>query len=107
MGIRSYPSTATPENKPNMNGFVLTFLTLAVASTSAFFYDPASGVFTLGAMSLNGANALSLTSGTTSVFLTSAGLGAAASAILGAAVVKTALLEGDLDKKEKPQLKLW
>jgi len=86
-----------------MNGFVLTFLTLAVASTSAFFYDPASGVFTLGAMSLNGANALSLTSGTTSVFLTSAGLGAAALAILGAAVVKTALLEGDVrQKREAP-----
>merc|ERR1712012_2653 len=100
--IRSSSSTATPENIPNMNGFVLSFLALAVASASAF-YDPATGVFTLGSMSLNGANALALTSGSTTVFLTSAGIAAAGLAILGAAVVKTALLEGGArSKREAP-----
>merc|ERR1712012_1387081 len=98
--IRSSSSTATPENIPNMNGFVLSFLALAVASASAF-YDPATGVFTLGSMSLNGANALAL--GSTTVFLTSAGIAAAGLAILGAAVVKTALLEGGArSKREAP-----
>merc|ERR1712018_804050 len=101
MGIRSSSSTATPENIPNMNGFVLSFLAL-VASASAF-YNTATGVFTLGSMSLNGANALALTSGSTSVFLTSAGIAAAGLAILGAAVVKTALLEsGARSKREAP-----
>ena len=84
-----------------MNGFVLSFLAL-VASASAF-YNTATGVFTLGSMSLNGANALALTSGSTSVFLTSAGIAAAGLAILGAAVVKTALLEsGARSKREAP-----
>jgi len=64
----------------------------ALASASAFFYDPASGAFTLGAMTLNGGNAVALTSGSTTAFATSAGLAAGALGLLGLAVVKIALL---------------
>ena len=85
-----------------MNGFVTiaTFLAF-VASTSAIFYDPASGVFTLSALSLNGGNALALTSGTTTAFLTSAGIVAGGLGLLGLAVVKSALLAADEAKRSR------
>lgn len=77
-----------------MNGFSTSaVLACAFASASAFFYDPSAGVFTGTALSLNGGNALALSSGTAATaYLTSAGIGVAALAILGAAVVKMALL---------------
>jgi len=77
-----------------MNGFATSaVLACAFASASAFFYEPASGVFTGTALSLNGGNALALSSGAGPVaYLTSAGIGVAALAILGAAIVKVALL---------------
>jgi len=77
-----------------MNGFTLAILACAIATSSAFFYDPATATFTLGALSLNSGASLALTSGTTSVFLTSAGIVAAAVALLGAAAIKVAILEG-------------
>lgn len=84
-----------------MNGFAsLAVFACAVASAAAI-YDPASGVFTLGALSLNGGNALALTSGSTSVFLTSAGLVAGGLALLGAAVVKAAILANLADGRSK------
>jgi len=76
-----------------MNGFAsLAVLSAAVASASAFFYDATGGVFTLGAMTLNGGNSLALTSGATTAFVTSAGLAAGALGLLGLAVVKAALI---------------
>ena len=77
-----------------MNGFATSaVLACAFASASAFFYEPATGVFTGTALSLNGGNALALSSGAGPVaYLTSAGIGVAALAILGAAIVKVALL---------------
>merc|ERR1712025_285538 len=80
--------TGNSREIPIMNGFVTiaTFLAF-VASTSAIFYDPASGVFTLSALSLNGGNALAPTSGTTTAFLTSAGIVAGGLGLLGLAVV--------------------
>ena len=84
-----------------MNGFAsLAVLACAFASASAI-YDPASGVFTLGALSLNGGNALALTSGSTSVFLTSAGLVAGGLALLGVAVVKAAILANLVEGRSK------
>lgn len=77
-----------------MNGFVSsTVLACAFASASAFFYDPSGGVFTGTALSLNGGNALALSSGTGPVaYLTGAGIGLGALAILGIAIAKVALL---------------
>jgi hypothetical protein len=76
-----------------MNGYAsLAVFGLAMTSASAFFYDTTGGVFTLGALSLNSGNALALTSGTTTAFLTSGGLVAAGLGLLGLAVVKIALL---------------
>ncbi len=76
-----------------MNRFAtLAVLGAALSSASAFFYDSASGVFTLGALSLNGGNALAITSGTTTAFLTSAGIAAAGLGLLAAAVVKAAII---------------
>merc|ERR1712223_1617302 len=66
-----------------MNGFTLAILACAIATSSAFFYDPATATFTLGALSLNSGASLALTSGSTTVFLTSAGIVAAAVALLG------------------------
>merc|ERR1712091_390744 len=61
--------------KLKMNGFVSIALLLAlVASAQAFFYDPATGVFSLLANSQTLANGLVLTSGTTTAYLTSAGI---------------------------------
>jgi len=78
-----------------MNGFAtFAVLACAIATSSAFFYDPTTATFTLGALSLNSGNALALTSGSTSIFLTSAGIVAAAVALLGAAAIKAAILEG-------------
>jgi len=76
-------------------------LACAIATSSAFFYDPASATFTLGALSLNSGASLALTSGSTTVFLTSAGIVAAAVALLGAAAIKVAILEGDLGARAK------
>merc|ERR1712025_121314 len=94
--------TGNSREIPIMNGFVTiaTFLAF-VASTSAIFYDPASGVFTLSALSLNGGNALALTSGTTTAFLTSAGIVAGGLGLLGLAVVKSALLAADEAKRSR------
>ena len=80
-----------------MNGFVSsTVLACAFASASAFFYDPSGGVFTGTALSLNGGNALALSSGAGPVaYLTSAGVGVAVLGILGAAILKVALLAGE------------
>merc|ERR1711863_207459 len=88
--------TGNSREIPIMNGFVTiaTFLAF-VASTSAIFYDPASGVFTLSALSLNGGNALALTSGSTTAFLTSAGIVAGGLGLLGLAIVKSAILSGE------------
>jgi hypothetical protein len=75
-----------------MNGFT-TGVVLACAFASAnAIYDAASGVFTLGALSLNAGNSLALTSGATTGFVTSAGLAAGALGLLGAAIVKIAIL---------------
>jgi len=84
-----------------MNGFAFTILACAIASSSAFFYDPATSTFTLGAMSLNSGNALALTSGTTSVFLTSAGIVAGALALVGLAAIKIAILEGGAARSKR------
>ena len=89
-----------------MNGFAsLAVFSCALASTSAFFYDATAGVFTLGAMTVNGGNALALTSGSTTAFLTSAGIAAGALGLLGLAVVKAALLaqaEGARHRRSAP-----
>merc|ERR1711953_1654969 len=67
------------------------------ASASAFFFDPSSRVFTGTALSLNGGNALALSSGTAATaYLTSAGIGVAALGILGLALVK-----------RDPPLRIW
>lgn len=72
------------------------------ASASAFFFDPSSGVFTGTALSLNGGNALALSSGTAATaYLTSAGIGVAALGILGLAVVKMALLAGEEARQKR------
>merc|ERR1712241_997592 len=69
---------------------------------SAFFFDSSSGVFTGTALSLNGGNALALSSGTAATaYLTSAGIGVAALGILGLAVVKMALLAGEEARQKR------
>merc|ERR1712038_105697 len=76
-----------------MNGFAtLAVFAAALASASAIFYVPSTGVFSLTSTSLSGLNSLALTSGTTTAYLTSAGIFAGGLALLGAAVVKAAIL---------------
>lgn len=77
-----------------MNGFVCAILLALVASTSAFFYDPATGVFSLLTNSQTLANGLVLTSGTTTAYLTSAGIAVGGLGLLAIALAKIALLEG-------------
>lgn len=78
-----------------MNGFVCAILLALVASTSAFFYDPATGVFSLLTNSQTLANGLVLTSGTTTAYLTSAGIAVGGLGLLAIALAKIALLEGE------------
>ena len=83
-----------------MNGFVCIALLLAlVASTSAIFYDPATGVFSLLTNSQTLANGLVLTSGTTTAYLTSAGIAVGGLGLLAIALAKIALLEGEARKR--------
>lgn len=83
-----------------MNGFVcLSILLALVASTSAFFYDPATGVFSLLTNSQTLANGLVLTSGTTTAYLTSAGIAVGGLGLLAIALAKIALLEGEARAK--------
>lgn len=78
-----------------MNSFAFaTILALFVAYASATF-DAATGVFSLGAVALNGGNSLALTLGSSTAFLTSAGIVAAGLALLGAGLIKAALLAGE------------
>jgi len=78
-----------------MNGFAtLAVLACAIASTIATF-DASTGVFTLGALTLNGGNSLALTAGSTTAFLTSAGIVAGGLGLLGLAIVKSAILSGE------------
>lgn len=86
-------------NKTKMNGFVcLSILLALVASTSAFFYDPATGVFSLLTNSQTLANGLVLTSGTTTAYLTSAGIAVGGLGLLAIALAKIALIEGEARK---------
>lgn len=82
-----------------MNGFICAILLALVASTSAFFYDPATGVFSLLANSQTLANGLVLTSGTTTAYLTSAGIAVGGLGLLAIALAKIALLEGEARAK--------
>jgi len=78
-----------------MNGFAtLAVFACAIASSAAIF-DASTGVFTLGALSLNSGNALALTAGSTTAFLTSAGIVAGGLGLLGLAIVKSAILSGE------------
>jgi len=84
-----------------MNGYLsLAVLACAIASTVAT-YDPVTGTFTLGAMTLSSGNALALTSGSTTLFLTSAGIVAGGLALLGLAAIKLAILEGDAARSKR------
>merc|ERR1712150_443045 len=75
--------------KLKMNGFVSIALLLAlVAAAQAFFYDPATGVFSLLANSQTLANGLVLTSGTTTAYLTSAGIAVGGLGLLAIALAK-------------------
>merc|ERR1712226_696003 len=68
------------------------------SSAQAFFYDPATGVFSLLANSQTLANGLVLTSGTTTAYLTSAGIAVGGLGLLAIALVKIALIEGEARK---------
>jgi len=77
-----------------MNSFAFaTILALFVAYASATF-DAATGVFSLGAVALNGGNSLALTLGSSTAFLTSAGIVAGGLGLLALGLVKAALLAG-------------
>ena len=86
-------------NKKKMNGFICAILLALVASTSAIFYDPATGVFSLLTNSQTLANGLVLTSGTTTAYLTSAGIAVGGLGLLAIALAKIALLEGEARKR--------
>jgi len=75
-----------------MNSFAFaTILALFVAYASATF-DATTGVFSLGAVALNGGNSLALTLGSSTAFLTSAGIVAGGLGLLALGLVKAALL---------------
>ena len=75
-----------------MNSFAFaTIFALFVAYASATF-DATTGVFSLGAVALNGGNSLALTLGSSTAFLTSAGIVAGGLGLLALALVKAALL---------------
>lgn len=77
-----------------MNSFAFaTILALFVAFASATF-DATTGVFTLGAVALNGGNSLLLVSGQSALFLTSAGIVAGGLGLLALGLVKAAILAG-------------
>lgn len=77
-----------------MNSFAFaTILALFVAYASATF-DATTGVFSLGAVALNGGNSLALTLGSSTAFLTSAGIVAGGLGLLALGLVKAALLAG-------------
>jgi len=82
-----------------MKGFVCAILLALVASTSAIFYNPATGVFSLLTNSQTLANGLVLTSGTTTAYLTSAGIAVGGLGLLAIALAKIALLEGEARKR--------
>lgn len=75
-----------------MNSFAFaTILALFVACASATF-DAATGVFSLGAVALNGGNSLALTLGSSTAFLTSAGIVAGGLGLLALGLIKAAIL---------------
>ena len=77
-----------------MNSFAFaTIFALFVAFASATF-DATTGVFTLGAVALNGGNSLALISGQSVLFLTSAGIVAGGLGLLALGLVKAAILAG-------------
>lgn len=79
-----------------MNSFAFaTILALFVAFASATF-DATTGVFTLGAVALNGGNSLALISGQSVLFLTSAGIVAGGLGLLALGLVKAAILAGPI-----------
>lgn len=84
-----------------MNSFAFaTILALFVAYASATF-DATTGVFSLGAVALNGGNSLALTLGSSTAFLTSAGIVAGGLGLLALGLVKAALLAGEEGHRSK------
>jgi len=84
-----------------MNSFAFaTIFALFVAYASATF-DAATGVFSLGAVALNGGNSLALTLGSSTAFLTSAGIVAGGLGLLALGLVKAALLAGEEGLRSK------
>jgi len=82
-----------------MNSFAFaTILALFVAYASATF-DATTGVFSLGAVALNGGNSLALTLGSSTAFLTSAGIVAGGLGLLALGLVKAALLAGPAEEE--------
>jgi len=78
-----------------MNSFAFaTILALFVAYASATF-DATTGVFSLGAVALNGGNSLALTLGSSTAFLTSAGIVAGGLGLLALGLIKATLLAGE------------
>lgn len=84
-----------------MNSFAFaTIFALFVAYASATF-DATTGVFSLGAVALNGGNSLALTLGSSTAFLTSAGIVAGGLGLLALGLVKAAILAGDEGLRNK------
>ena len=84
-----------------MNSFAFaTIFALFVAYASATF-DATTGVFSLGAVALNGGNSLALTLGSSTAFLTSAGIVAGGLGLLALGLVKAALLAGEEGHRSK------
>merc|ERR1712008_593185 len=82
-----------------MNSFAFaTILALFVACASATF-DAATGIFSLGAVALNGGNSLALTLGSSTAFLTSAGIVAG-----GLGLLALGLIKATWDKLPDPRL---
>jgi len=78
-----------------MNSFAFaTILALFVACASATF-DATTGIFSLGAVALNGGNSLALTLGSSTAFLTSAGIVAGGLGLLALGLIKFTLLAGE------------
>jgi len=84
-----------------MNSFAFaTIFALFVAYASATF-DATTGVFSLGAVALNGGNSLALTLGSSTAFLTSAGIIAGGLGLLALGLVKAALLAGEEGRSKR------
>ena len=88
-----------------MNSFAfVTILALFIACASATF-DATTGVFSLGAVALNGGNSLALTLGSSTAFLTSAGIVAGGLGLLALGLVKAAILAGPAAEEGYPRSK--